>query len=520
MKKSLKLISIVISICILFVSCGQAKPENVTNKIKTYLDANDYRECKTYISSVDSEIKTNISETALALVSEEFADIYKPYCEYDIFDIAKFDASFIEKCVNLWRIATEFTPNEEKSNDFNLCYLRYFSGLQDVLMYQEMFRMIKNMYSSGYLYSLQNALHNYEEFGEYKYFETAKETLSSFKFSEYNPNEYYITELRTACESLNKYLISVNNGFATNDTVVIASAVNNIYDSSDILLYACDSVEEIYNLMADSINIFKSNGAFAEYKNEIKSVSKRKFSEVKNFPVTIFGDSFVPPDFGNADVSENEGTATQISKNEAIKIAVNAINKTKGYKSEITVNRIQTVNIQMTSFKTESEITSAVTLVKVKINDALKQYNGTSKESKHFANGECEDLILNSFIPPASRTAYLDPSLVENYTAVKGSGGYVISFNLKACTSPDDSISQNLFSIVDGFYFDREAQNIQHKTFYSPTAISLVVNNFGMLSKYEYTVGGVANCKFSDNGEQVATGEFSFKQQYNYTFIY
>lgn len=521
MKRSLKIISVLISVVLLFTACGKISPDNITEKMKSYFEKNDYKSCKSYLSSIEPSVKKQTSDEALKLTENEFAEIYKKYETYNIFDITLFDSSFIEQCSVLWDIANEFTPNEDVENNENLQYLRYFSIFSDAMRYKELFRMIKDMYNNGYLYSIEKSLNDYDTSGEYAYFETAKRIAAEFKFTDYNPQEYYISELRSVCEKINKYFTSVNNGFATNDTAVVATAISNIYASADIFLSACDSVQTVYTAMNEAMNTFRIQGAFAEYKNEINFGKPRKYTAGTSFDLSnIFGGAYTPPDISDSDKTDESGSQTSVSKKEAIKIAVNAINKTKAYNSEITVNKTQTVNIQMTSFKTESEITSAVSLVRIKINDALKKSNGTSKESKKFVKGECEGLKLYDSIPPSGSSASLDPSFAENYTAIKGSGGYVITFTLSSCTSTDDNISHNLLSMVDGFYFDNNVQNIKHKTFYKPTSISLVVNNSGYLSKYAYNISGIADCRFTENGEQVATGEFSFSQQYNYDFIY
>lgn len=521
MRKSIKVISVLISVILLLTSCGKVTAENVTDKMKSYFEKNDYKACKSYISSIDDAVKKQASESALEIIEAEFSEIYKKYETYNIFDITLFDALFIEKCSRLWEIASEFTPSEENNSNENLQYLRYFAEISDSMRYKELFRMLKDMYNCGYFYWIEKSLNDYSSLGEYTDFEFAKKTAAEFKYTDYNPQEYYISELRSVCEKINKYLTSVNNGFATNDTVVIASAINNIYAIADTFLFACDSAEAVYNSLTEAMNTFRIKGAFAEYKSQITFGEARKYEAGTEFGLSnIFGAGFVPSDGTGTENNNENDYQTTVSKNEAVKIAVNAINKTKAYKSNLTVNRTQTVDIQMTSFKTESEIASAVSIVRIKINDALKASNGTSKGSKQYINGESEGVTLYDSIPPSGRSASLDPSLVENYTAVKGSGGYVITFTLSACTSTDENISYNLLSMVDGFYFDNQAQNIKHKTFYGPTSISLVVNNSGYLSKYGYTISGVADCKFFENGDQVATGEFSFNQQYNYSFTY
>lgn len=522
MRKSLKIISVLISVILLFTSCGKLSSADITGKMKSFFEKNDYTGCKSYLSSIDESAKKDASAEGLKLAEEEFAEIYQKYESYNIFDISLFDNAFIESCSNLWQVASEFTPNEENNSNENLQYLRYFAEISDSMRYKELFRMLKDMYNCGYLYSVQKALYDYDASGDYSYFEKAEKIAAEFNYSDYNPQEYYISDLRTVCEMTNKYLTSANNGFATNDTSVIASAIGDIYSSADTFLTAYDYVEAVYSTLNEAMNTFRINGAFAEYKYEIKFGEARKYKTGIEFQLSnVFGGVYVPHDSTN---EENDGSGENrpsISKNDAVKIAVNAINKTKAYNADITVNKSQTVDIQMTAFKTESEITSAVSLVRVRINDALKASNGTAEDSKTFSNGVSDDNIaLFNSVPPSGHSASLSPSFVDNYTAVKGSGGYVITFTLPSCTSTDDNASQNLLSMVDGFYFDNTVQNIKHKTFYKPTSISLVINNSGCLSKYSYTISGVADCRFTENNEQVASGEFSFTQQYNYNFVY
>lgn len=521
MRKSLKIISVLISVILLFTSCGKIKPDDVATKMKIYFEKNNYSECKSYLSSVDSDVKKEASVEGLKLTTQKFDEIYKKYETFNIFDLTLFDNSFIENCSILWQIASEFTPNQEDNSNESLQYLRYFAEISDSMRYKELFRMLKDMYNCGYLYSIQKALYDYDASGDYAYFETAKKIAAEFNYSDYNPQEYFISDLRTVCEKTNKYLTLVNNGFATNDTSVTATAISNIYTSADTFLAAYDSVQSVYSTLNETMNTLRINGAFVEYKYEINFGKARKYEAGIEFQMSnIFGNTYVPPDNSNENNDGSDDNQPSISKSEAARIAVNAINKTKAYSSDITVNKTQTVDIQMSAFKTVSEITSAVSLVRIKINDALKASNGTVKDSKKFSNGVCENISLFDAVPPAGRAASLDPSFAESYTAVKGSGGYVITFVLSSCTSTDDNISHNLLSMVDGFYFDNSMQNIKHKTFYKPTSVSLVINNFGCLSKYSYTVSGVADCKFTENGEQVATGEFTFKQQYDYNFVY
>ena len=519
MKRIYKLTSIVLSMILLLYGCGKVTPKTALDKINSYLATNDYSSCKDYVSSLDSDVITNISDNALTAISKEFAEIYETKKQNDIFDLTLIDASFIEKCEKLWSIASVFKPNSETDFDENLIYLRYFSELSDSLRYKEIFKILKDMHNCGYLETIAKALNDYDVLGESEAFETAQKIAAEFKYSQYDPQEYLISELRQSCEIINKYFVSVNNGFATNDTVVVATAVNNILDVCSVFLSASDTAKNVYENMNATINSLRVNGAFSNYSGKIEVSEKREYEPGQDFGLSVI---FGPSSFTNytSDQSNNKTDTIKISKEEAIRITVSAINKTKGYRGELQVDRTQNINVQMTSFNTVSEVTNTITLVRAKINDELNKSNGTSKGTKTFAGGVSGDLTLNDTIPPSGRTASLQPSLVETYSAVKGSGGYVITFTLYPCTSTNDEMSYSLLSIVDGFYFDEDGANAQHKSYYGPTQISIVVNNSGLLSKYSYTITGVADCKFFENNEHVATGEFGFNNRYSYDFKY
>lgn len=522
MKKIFKITALLLSVIMLFSSCGKASPDKITENVKSYLDKNDLTGCLSYLSGADAGAVAKASDAALDLVIDKFSSIQKPYENNDALDITLIDKAFVNNCVSLWKIASTFTPNEEKKFNESLEKLRYYSEASDTMRYKELFRMIEDMHECGYFYSLQKALNDYEVLGESASFDDALKTAASFKFSNYDPNEYYISELREACEKMNKYLTSATNGFATNDTAVVAAAISNIYSDADTFLFACDTVNSVYNVLSDAMNTFTLNGAFAQYSGKDVTVEQREYSADTGFSLSnVFSQGYIPPVADDTGSEVIGSTATNISKSEAVKIAVNAINKTKNYRGEVTISGVKSINIKMTSFKTESEITSAVSLVRVSINEVLNKSNGSFTGSKIFKNGVSDDeTLLSNSVPPAGRTAALNSSAVESYSAVKGSGGYVITLNLKACTSTEDDLSSVLLGMVDGFYFDENADGIQHKTYYGPTAISLIVNNSGYLVKYGYGINGVSSCKFLENNEPVATGDFSFVQQFAYTFTY
>ena len=107
MRKSLKIISVLISVILLLTSCGKIKPDDVAAKMKTYFEKNNYSECKSYLSSVDSDVKKEASVEGLKLTTQKFDEIYKKYETFNIFDLTLFDNSFIENCSILWQIASE-----------------------------------------------------------------------------------------------------------------------------------------------------------------------------------------------------------------------------------------------------------------------------------------------------------------------------------------------------------------------------------------------------------------------------
>ena len=174
MKRIYKLTSIVLSMILLLYGCGKVTPKTALDKINSYLATNDYSSCKDYVSSLDSDVITNISDNALTAISKEFAEIYETKKQNDIFDLTLIDASFIEKCEKLWSIASVFKPNSETDFDENLIYLRYFSELSDSLRYKEIFKILKDMHNCGYLETIVKALNDYDVLGESEAFETAQ----------------------------------------------------------------------------------------------------------------------------------------------------------------------------------------------------------------------------------------------------------------------------------------------------------------------------------------------------------
>ncbi len=515
MKKTFKIISIILSIVLLFSSCGKVTPESATEKIKEYLSANNYNDCKNYVETLSASVKSSISADALNLVANEFAEIYESKSQYDVYDLTYISNEFVETCNKLLSIAKEFEPDEKMALNENLIYLRYFSELTDSLRYKEIYKVLKDMYNTGYLDTLTEALTNYENNTENVGFDKAQKIAETFNCSSYNPEEYYITDLRDACEKLNKHLVSVNNGLATNDTTVIASAINGIYDSFDVFLTASKIATSVYNNSNDMLNTFRTDGAFSDYKEATITEEKYDYSINQDFGLSaIFGPSEYSAN-DDADDSNND-TSNAISKSEAIRLTVNALNKTKAFKGSVTVTREQKIDVQMTSFETTSTVATAVALVKGQINEKLRQSNGTSRGEKTYVNGVSDGLTLNDSIPPAGKSASLDSTLVEEYSAEKGSGGYVVAFTLEPRTSTNENMSTSLLAIVDGFYFDEAGANAVHKSYYGPTVITATINNYGYITQYSYTINGVADCKFFENDEHVASAEFSFSNQYTY----
>ncbi len=532
MKKILKSISIILTMILIFSSCSLGGTGKIISKIQEFITNKQYNECLQYIDTLKDEQKSEVNSQVLDLVIND----YRSLVETEKVDLSKlyvlnsYSDNFLESCRKLWNIASVFSISKDAECYIDYVNLRFFAITSDFLRYREIYSLMFEMKANGYIEKLNNKLYQYDTAGDTVGFDELYEEVSAFDYGEFDPQQYLISDFRTAHDNIVKNLKSLSNGFATDDSTVVASAVNELYSSLNIILEITDYLKFI---RAMQISIYNDlpNDIYREFNTEIQISAQEYYPGVDFALDYLFDDAqgFIDEE----DISSPSDTDVQaISLEQAIDIACSAVNKTKIYNSNITVGLTLRRNIVMTSFGADTNIDSAIDITKSQVNTILDFYNGTGQKILNFTNGVSfpvgeamnegtESVTLNEFVPPKNNTAYIDSKNISNYTIVEGNGGYVITFTVNATESSTRKPVSAINTFINGFEFDGLEGIDKYSTFYSPTEIILMINPNGLLTNMQYTLKGVSDCTFAsvDSAETVSA-EFTFDEKYLYQFTY
>lgn len=521
MRNSIKIASIILTISLLFSACGANSVDKATAQIEEYLEKNQYNECLQYASDLETDVKKQVNSSALSLISAEYNELLTEnnVSIDNCYALDSIDNDFAENCRKLWNIAKIFNITSECENYTDFVYLHYYAEICNYTKYSEIYSLLESVHKSGYLNEITDAMSAYDNEGDSYAFDDAYSAALMFDYGEFNPQEYLVDDYRNAHNNAVKSLKSLSNGFATSDVNVIASSMGDLEESLTTILYITDTLNAIH---AKQILIFNelSSGELNTKFNTDLEVKKRDYEVGINFALdNIFGENITEDD--NNVIGNDAVTDEKISKNEALKIAVNAINKTKAYQSKLNVAYSQTKNIQMTSFETDTSINDTVELAKSTINNALDNANGTQKTDILFNKGVSGSISLNSFIPPSDKKAVGNADSIKEYNVISGSGGYVISITFLPETTSNNAAIKGVGSIVNGFSFEGNESISEYKSTYSTAKVMVTVNNNGLLEKMEYEIVGISDCTFvDDNGNFAFDAQFSFNEEYSYDFEY
>lgn len=521
MKKVLKFISLILCCILIFSSCTKASDKNI-NTIQQFISEKKYNECQKYISELEINELNEISAQVENIILTEFNSV----CENEKIDFTKpytltaYDSDFTDTCRKLWNIASLLSIDESNERYQEYANMRFYAESNDFMRYRELYALMSNVNNDGYLEDLHKQLQEYTKSGDFSNFEDIYKQASAFDYSEFDPQEYMISEFRTAHDKIVKELKSVCNGFATNDSSVVASAINNMYDGLTVILRLSETLQEVRTTQTNIYNkLHVDKEISVKFDTEIK-IFETEYSVSDDFAFDLlFGDDnsgFID----NSDIPLSTNKADeQMPLNDAIKIVISAINKTKNYKGDATAVLTKNINIDMTSFESETKINTANEITKSQVNQLLDQANGTRQQTRTFKNGADETSSFYDFVPPMSNNPSLNESDVESYTATKGSGGYVIVFNLKATETKKNQPQASVNTLVNGFEFDYSESVGDYKTYYSPYSAMFVINNDGYVSKLQYNISGVSDCSFYEKDEKLQA-EFEFNEKYSYVFTY
>lgn len=521
MRKLIKTVSIIIALALLLSACGTVSVETVTAQIEEYFKANQYNDCLEYANQLEVDVKSQVNASVLSLISAEYNNLVEEN-KVDtkaLYSLDAIDNNFAENCRKLWNIAKEFTITKDDENYTDFVHLHYFAEMCNYTKYGEIYSLLESVHKSGYLNEITDALYAYDSEGDIFAFDEAYKSALMFEYSSFDPQEYLVEDYRNAHNQAVKALKSLSNGFATSDINVIASSMGDLEDALSAILHITDTLNAIH---AKQIYIFNelSNGELNAVFNTDLEISERDYEIGIVFSLdNIFGASL--NDEENGESNENSETDEKISKSDALKIAVNAINKTKAYKNKVNIEYKQTINIQMTSFENNSSINDTVELAKSTINNALDGANGTKKTNFAFTNGASGNVSLNSFIPPSDKNAVGYADSIKDYSVISGSGGYVITIAFLPEATTKNSSQKSIGSVINGFLFEKSENLSNYKSTYSTAALMVTVNNSGFLEKMEYEISGVSDCSFKDdNNKFLFDAQFSFSEKYNYSFKY
>ncbi len=523
MNRILKLTIPLLVLSILLSSCAFNNTKKTLEQINTYISENKFNDCLLFVKELENEEKAVINNNACNIVINKFIELRNKtkIDETNIFDLSLIDTSFAENCQKLWNIISEFSLDNKYEFYSECVNLRYYSEMINFTRYCTIYDLAKKANNIGYLDNLSFALYEYDSKGDNSKLKLLYDDINGINYNSYNPQHYLVTDFRNAHERIVKAMVELNDGFSANDSVTVATAITSLKGALTDILFITDTLFAVNTMQKTIYNKVLTDNIYAPFDSDIKITKRDYINGIKFELNTIFGGIENIEDNSNNVESTTTPNGDNVTMEEAIKIATSAINKTKAFTGDVNITLIQTRNIKLTAFETNSQLLDAENMIKTKLNQVINQSNGIGKKTTSFSNGKNSDKTLNSYIPPSNKSASLNIDAVNKYTCIKGSGGYVITFELKPELVESKNKVSNIGSIVNTFEFDNSENVKDFDTSYSPTSISLIINNSGKLIEMEYTIDGISNCEFQENnGKDSYKTQFTFKNNYKYEFKY
>lgn len=387
MKIFYKVISIILCITFLFASCVKSTEKSL-NTVKQYFAEKKYNECFEYLSNLNKNEFAEIEKDIEILLITEFNTVSQN-AKIDftkLYSLTKYDSTYTETCMKLWNIVSLLTisPDSEKYNTF--AYIRFFSESNSFMRFRELYNLMSSVDDNGYISDLHEQLIKYNTNGDYSDFESIYAKAKEFDYAQFDPQEYQIDDFRNAHDKLLKALQSLCNGFATNNTSVIATSINNVYDSLSVILNLTNTLKSIRIIQTTIYEtLFEEKSISKNFNTEI-SISDIKYTISSDFDFELLFSDDKNGFIDSSDIPDiTDNISQEIPLKDAISTTISAINQTKQYNNDITVTVIQNINIDMTDFKANTKIDSANEITKSKVNQILDQANGNRQLIKSFS---------------------------------------------------------------------------------------------------------------------------------------
>lgn len=522
MKRFFKIISPLLAVMIFLSSCAFNSSEKTLEQIKNYLANNEYNVCFQLVNEMGTEDKQSINKDVCDVVINKFIELRSKtkINESNFYDLSLIDTSFAESCQKLWNILSEFTIDDNYELYYECINLRYYSEMINFTRYCDIYTLLKRVNNSDYLNQLSTALYEYESKGNNSTLKLLFDEIKNINFNSFNPQQYLVSDFRNAHDKILSAINELEDGFSASNSSTVASAINALHNALEEILYITDTVTVVNTMQKNIYSKLSSENLYTPFNNEIK-ITKREYTSGMQFSLELI--------FGGKQESENnkelESTTSKnddkISLEDAIDIATTAINNTKAHTDNLDITLIQTRNIKLTAFETDSSMTDAENMIRSELNNSINKSNGTGKKITSFSNGVSGDITLNSYIPPSNTKASINKESVKDYSCTKGSGGYIIKFTLNPELVKSNKKSNGVGLIVNTFEFDNSGAVKDFDTSYSETNITIMVNNNKKLIEMEYNLNGISNCVFEEKNTSFEyKAQFTFNNKYIYEFKY
>ena len=516
-----KIICLLLSIVLLFSSCN-ISTNSPAEKIKTYLDKNDYNKCNQYLQ----ELNTQDFNNNYNLISDEIINKFDSLVNehnvnlYNVSDLSLYSIEFLDNCRNLWNVASLLNITNKSENFEKYIFLKYFSVISDYFQYCEIYKLIKDINNVKALSTLDSAIVLYNQNGNSNTFETAYNIFNSFELDVYNPSRLYVNEYKEEHNKIKNSLLNLINGFSENNTQIIGSSISEIKASLEKVLYICDVISFIHLKTNNLFNKIRTSKSLNyEYKIDI-DVPKREYIPGNGLDLSNI---FFQRNNDEAQESTEETTAIEenIKLDDAIKLSQSAVNNLKNENNNLSIKQYKKSQNKLASLNGKSYLNSSTEYVKQNINNILKEKNTESTIDMEFIKGFSNDTSLNTFIPPSNNEFSINPLCVDSYNVVNGSGGTIIKFIIKQDVVTNNSHNSNINRILDNDIIDINKEIKSYEIYYAPTTIYLTLNGNNELIKLEYLISGVNEIKFIDNSTNesyVASIAFENNLIYNISY--
>ncbi|MCR4594374.1 MAG: hypothetical protein K5761_04910 [Clostridiales bacterium] len=513
MKKILPLISILLILSILLSSCAQKGSDKALEKAVSYLDNKQYNECREYLLSLDKDTLNDVYEPVLNKLIEIYSGQNIPE---NMKDISEVPHSLTELCRSLFSII-KVLPRKAINSSEEVKNICYFSYLDDLMRYREIYAMLKDMNSHSFFSSIANALNKYDEEKDYSYFYEAYNIISSYSSSQFDRNKFQISECKEVCEQLKTDIKNAINALESNNIKNTVTAIDVVYDDMDDLtlfintVYAVNKkISEIYNTAKYSISDYASIDTGIEYSKS--SYSYDTLSVINR----LFG---INDDSSSTDSDNMRDISSTVSKEALINQIKNAIASTKGFTGTVLVQYMNENKIVFVSYDDSLLMDKEKKLKKEDIEEFVSEYTKPIMEKFTFKLGKSDDIILSDYVPPSYDDFHLDEKTIKDYTIMQGQSGYKISVTIDSLKTVSSRTTVSINNIVNPFAFEKDSRIDSYTTYYKPTTISFIINNNNRLSEVEYKLNGTNTSKFSD-GSDFVTCDFTFESSNKYIYTY